>query len=194
MSPEENGDGHCPRGSPPAEYSKIRKMLYSTKKMCYNKIYMRCRSKTAAETEKNKRKVSSEKDDTMNFIDQLKAEVQIHGDMETDFRSRRYHQARNIAAKYIDIIEEQARIAARNGDYERIEGHALIKGFCPLNEKDFDMAFVQVERKRRFLNGKKQETYTMIPENELFEVFLSAFRHRDVLLDGFERIDGYAQA
>ena len=27
----------------------------------------------------------------MRFIDQLKAEVKIHGDMETDFRSRRYH-------------------------------------------------------------------------------------------------------
>lgn len=112
----------------------------------------------------------------MKFIDQLKAEVQIHGDMETDFRSRRYHQARNIAAKYIDMIEEQARIAARNGDYERIEGHALIKGFCPLNEKDFDMAFVQVERKRKFISGKKRETYIMVPDNELFEVFLSAFR------------------
>ena len=112
----------------------------------------------------------------MRFIDQLKAEVQIHGDMETDFRSRRYHQARNIAAKYIDIIEEQARIAARNGDYERIEGHALISGFCPLNEKDFDKPFVQMERKLRFVTGKKQELYTLTPDNELFEVFLSAFR------------------
>ena len=40
----------------------------------------------------------------MKFIEQLKAEVRIHGDMETDFRSRRYHQARNLAAKYIDTI------------------------------------------------------------------------------------------
>ena len=70
----------------------------------------------------------------MRFIDQLKAEVKIHGDMETDFRSRRYHQARNLAAKYVDMIEEEARIAARSGNYERIEGHALISGFCPLNE------------------------------------------------------------
>lgn len=112
----------------------------------------------------------------MRFIDQLKAEVQIHGDMETDFRSRRYHQARNLAAKYVDIIEEEARIAARNGSYERIEGHALISGFCPLNEKDFEMPFVQMERKKRFITGKKHETYTMTPDNELFEVFLSAFR------------------
>ena len=48
----------------------------------------------------------------MKFIDQLRAEVRLHGDMETDFRSRRYHQARNLAAKYVDMIEEQARIAA----------------------------------------------------------------------------------
>ncbi|MBR5363853.1 MAG: hypothetical protein IK134_11095 [Oscillospiraceae bacterium] len=112
----------------------------------------------------------------MRFIDQLKAEVKIHGDMETDFRSRRYHQARNLAAKYVDMIEEEARIAARSGNYERIEGHALISGFCPLNEKDFDMPFVQMERKRRFVTGKKQVSYTLTPENELFEVFLSAFR------------------
>ncbi|HAG12725.1 MAG TPA: hypothetical protein DCG49_02555 [Ruminococcus sp.] len=112
----------------------------------------------------------------MRFIDQLKAEVRIHGDMETDFRSRRYHQAKNIAAKYIDMIEEEARIAARNGDYERVEGHALIRGFCPINEKDFELPLVKMERKRRFVTGKKQEIYSLTPDHELFEVFLSAFR------------------
>ena len=111
----------------------------------------------------------------MRFIDQLKAEVQIHGDMETDFRSRRYHQARNLAAKYIDIIEEQARISARSGDYERVEGHAVISGFCALNAKDFDEAFTTSERRKRFMHHR-QEVIALNPENELFEAFLSSFK------------------
>lgn len=111
----------------------------------------------------------------MKFIDQLKAEVKIHGDMETDFRSRRYHQARNLAAKYIDIIEEEARIAARNGDYERLDGHALISGFCKLNEKDFDMPFSASKREKRFMHHKR-EIVSMNTENELFEAFLSSFK------------------
>lgn len=111
----------------------------------------------------------------MKFIDQLRAEVQIHGDMETDFRSRRYHQARNLAGKYVDMIEEAARIAARSGNYERTEGKAVISGFITLNEKDFDLPFIVSERKKRFLHGK-QQTIALNPENELFEVFLSAFK------------------
>ncbi len=111
----------------------------------------------------------------MQFIEQLKAEVKIHGDMETDFRSRRYHQARNLAAKYIDMIEEQARIAARSGDYERVESHALISGFCVLNEKDFDLPITVSENKKRFMHHK-QEIISMNPDNELFEAFLSSFK------------------
>ena len=111
----------------------------------------------------------------MRFIDQLKAEVKIHGDMETDFRSRRYHQARNLAAKYIDIIEEQARISARSGDYERLDGHALISGFCALNVKDFDEPFTVSERKKRFMHHH-QEIVSLNADNELFEAFLSSFR------------------
>lgn len=111
----------------------------------------------------------------MKFIDQLRAEVQIHGDMETDFRSRRYHQARNLAGKYVDMIEEEARIAARSGSYERTEGTAVISGFIALNEKDFDLPFVLSERKKKFMH-KKQMMLSLNPENELFEVFLSSFQ------------------
>lgn len=112
----------------------------------------------------------------MRFIDQLKAEVKIHGDMETDFRSRRYQHAHAIAQKYIDEIEEAARISARNGDYERIEGHSVIRGFCILNEKDFEKPFIQIETKKKALSRKKRMTYALDADNELFEVFLSAFR------------------
>ncbi|MBR6106689.1 MAG: hypothetical protein IKQ39_01645 [Oscillospiraceae bacterium] len=111
----------------------------------------------------------------MKFIDQLRAEVRLHGDMETDFKSRRYHQARNLAGKYVDLIEEQARIAARSGDYERIEGKAVISGFISLSEKDFELPFVITEKKKRFMH-KKMHEISLNPENELFEVFLSAFR------------------
>lgn len=111
----------------------------------------------------------------MRFIDQLRAEVKIHDDMETDFRSRRYHQARNLAAKYIDQIEEQARIAARSGDYQRVERHALISGFCILNAKDFDEPFTVSEKKRRFMRHK-QEIIFQNPDNELFEAFMSSFK------------------
>ncbi len=111
----------------------------------------------------------------MNFIDQLRAEVKLHGDMEVDFRSRRYHQARNIAGKYVDMIEEQARIAARSGNYERLEGHARISGFIPINEKDFEMPIVQYTKQKHFIKSNQLEI-TLVPENELFEVFLSAFR------------------
>lgn len=111
----------------------------------------------------------------MQFIDQLRAEVKIHGDMETDFRSRRYHQARNLAAKYIDLIEEQARIAARSGEYERVEGHAIISGFCVLNEKDFDKPFTSSEKQKKFMRHKR-EVISQNSENELFEAFLSSFK------------------
>lgn len=111
----------------------------------------------------------------MRFIDQLKAEVQIHGDMETDFRSRRYHQARNIAAKYIDMIEEEARIAARSGNYERVEQRAVISGFITISETDFEQPILNTEKKKRFMHGK-QNLITVNPENELFEVFLSALK------------------
>ncbi|MBQ8922158.1 MAG: hypothetical protein IJ060_08375 [Oscillospiraceae bacterium] len=111
----------------------------------------------------------------MKFIDQLRAEVKLHGDMETDFRSRRYHQARNIAGKYVDLIEEQARIAARSGEYEQLEDKALISGFLVLNDKDFEMPIVVTEKKKKFMH-KKMHEITLNPENELFEVFLSAFQ------------------
>jgi len=111
----------------------------------------------------------------MKFIDQLRAEVKLHGDMETEFKSRRYHQAKNIAGKYVDMIEEQARIAARNGDYERLDGTSAISGFIVLNEQDFEKPFVVIEKKKEFLHGKMQEI-KLNPENELFEVFLSAFQ------------------
>ncbi len=112
----------------------------------------------------------------MKFIDQLKKEVQLHGDMETDFRSRRYQHARAIAQKYIDELEEASRISARNGDYERVDGHSIISGFCPISEKDFEMKIVQMERKRKGITRKKREFYSLAPDNELFEVFLSAFQ------------------
>ena len=111
----------------------------------------------------------------LEFIDQLRAEVRIHGEMETDFRSRRYHQAQNIAAKYVDLIEEQARIAARSGEYERLEGRALISGFIVLNESDFDAPIIESEIKKKFMH-RKQKIITLNAENELFEVFCSAFR------------------
>ena len=111
----------------------------------------------------------------MQFIDQLREEIRLHGDMETDFRSRRYHQAQNLAGKYVDMIEEEARIAARSGNYERLENRALISGFIVLNEKDFDAPFVTAERRKKFMRHK-QYIIELDPDNELFEVFLSAFR------------------
>lgn len=111
----------------------------------------------------------------MKFIDQLRAEVKLHGDMETDFKSRRYHQARNIAGKYIDMIEEQARIAARSGDYERIEGQAMISGFVQIEAKDFEQPILTEQWIKRF-GHHKQQLVSQNAENELFEVFLSAFR------------------
>lgn len=112
----------------------------------------------------------------MKFIDQLRAEVQIHGDMETDFRSRQYRQARDIARRYIDRIEEQARIAARSGNYERVEDKAVISGFVPIDERDFTQPIVNTERMRKFVRGRKSVTYSLDGANELFEAFLSAFR------------------
>ena len=111
----------------------------------------------------------------MQFIDQLREEIRLHGDMETDFRSRRYHQAQNLAGKYVDMIEEEARIAARSGNYERLENRALISGFIALNENDFDAPFVTTERRKKFMRHK-QYIIELDPDNELFEVFLSAFR------------------
>ena len=111
----------------------------------------------------------------MRFIDQLRTEVEIHRDMETDFRSRRYAHAQDIARKYIDAIEEEARIAARAGNYERVEGKAVISGFCVISEKDFSKPFVQSERKKHFLRGKYQ-VWSLTSDNELFEVFASAFQ------------------
>ncbi len=111
----------------------------------------------------------------MKFIEQLRAEVKLHGDMETDFKSRRYHQAKNLAGKYVDLIEEQARIAARSGEYETLEGKAVISGFLTLSENDFEMPFVITEKKKKFMHKKMQEI-TLNPENELFEVFVSAFQ------------------
>ena len=110
----------------------------------------------------------------MKFIDQLKAEVQIHGDMETDFRSRQYRQARDLARKYIDNIEEDARIAARCGNYQRVEDRALITGFIALDERDFRQPFVTEEKKKHFMRHKTA-VITLTKDNELFEAFLSAF-------------------
>lgn len=110
----------------------------------------------------------------MRFIDQLRAEVAIHGEMESDFRSRRYAHAQDIARKYIDAIEEESRIAARAGAYERVEGKALITGFCVISENDFTKPFVQSTVQKRF--GKKRLVWAVAEDNELFEVFASAFQ------------------
>lgn len=105
----------------------------------------------------------------MGFIDQLRAEVELHGDMETDFKSRRYHQAKNLAAKYVDQIEEQARISARCGDYERLEGHALIRGIVIIAPQDFEQPLTVTTK----IRARRYEIAPN-PENELFEVFLLA--------------------
>ena len=105
----------------------------------------------------------------MAFIDQLRAEVNLHGDMETDFKSRRYHQAKNLAAKYVDQIEEQARISARCGDYERIEGHALIRGIVIVSQQDFEEPLTVTKKLR-----VRRWEISPNPDNELFEVFLLA--------------------
>lgn len=107
----------------------------------------------------------------MDFIDQLRAEVLIHGDMETDFRSRQYRQARDIARKYIDTIQEDARIAARCGNYQRVGDHAVITGFLAIDERDFRKPFVTEVRKK---HSRKCEI-VLAEDNELFEAFLSAF-------------------
>ncbi len=112
----------------------------------------------------------------MKFIDQLKQEVQIHGDMETDFRSRRYQHAHAIALRYIDEIEESARMAARNGEYERLEGRHVIRGFCTLNEKDFEQPYIRTEMRRTKLTRKRRLDCALVADNEFFEAFLSAFR------------------
>lgn len=113
----------------------------------------------------------------MDFIDQLRTEVRIHGDMEIDFRSRRYLHAREIARKYLDNIEESARMAARNGNYLQLEnGKVLISGFCEVTEKDFEQPFIQKEKKHHLFPRKRHEIYSAVPDNELFEVFLSAYK------------------
>ena len=111
----------------------------------------------------------------MRFIDQLRAEVEIHGEMETDFRARRYAHARDIARKYIDAIEEESRIAARAGAYERVEGKAVISGFCTIAENDFAKPIVECEHKKTFRKGK-HDVWRVAADNELFEVFASAFQ------------------
>ena len=95
--------------------------------------------------------------------------------MESDFRSRRYAHAQDIARKYIDAIEEESRIAARAGAYERIEGRAVISGFCVISENDFSKPFVQCEHKKTFRKGK-HDVWAVAEDNELFEVFASAFQ------------------
>ncbi|MBR5371958.1 MAG: hypothetical protein IK130_07070 [Oscillospiraceae bacterium] len=110
----------------------------------------------------------------MDFLDQLRAEVVIHGDMETDFRSRQYRQARDLARKYIDTIQEDARIAARCGNYQRVENMALITGFVTLDDRDFRQPFVSEQKKKHFMRHKTADI-TLIKDNELFEAFLSAF-------------------
>ena len=106
----------------------------------------------------------------MRFLEQLRAEVNLHGDMETDFKSRRYHQAQHLAAKYVDQIEEQARIAARSGDYEKLEGKALISGFVNISDKDFEQPLTVTAKPKM-----RRWEIAVNPDNELFEVFLSAF-------------------
>jgi len=110
----------------------------------------------------------------MEFIEQLRAEVVIHGNMETDFRSRQYRQARDLARKYIDNIEEDARIAARCGNYQRIENKALIVGFIALDERDFRQPIVTEQKQKHFMRHKTAEI-ALVKDNELFEAFLSAF-------------------
>jgi len=110
----------------------------------------------------------------MDFLDQLRAEVVIHGDMETDFRSRQYRQARDLARKYIDTIQEDARIAARCGNYQRVENLALITGFVALDDRDFRQPFVSEQKKKHFMRHKTADI-SLIRDNELFEAFLSAF-------------------
>ena len=112
----------------------------------------------------------------MKFIDQLKQEVRIHGDMETDFRTRRYQHAKAIAHKYVDSIEEEARIAARSGNYELLEQHAVISGFCEISETDFAKPIVSEVITKSHLSGKKHAQYTVNAENDLFEAFLSAYK------------------
>lgn len=110
----------------------------------------------------------------MSFIEQLRAEVLLHGDMENDFRTKRYTQAQHIARKYIDTIEEQARIAARSGQYELLEERALISGFVQIHANDFELPLTAEERHKHFMRSKSLSV-ALNPENELFTVFLSAF-------------------
>ena len=105
----------------------------------------------------------------MEFLEQLRAEVELHGDMQTDFRSRRYHQAKNLAAKYVDMIEEQARISARCGDYEILEGRALIQGIVYISVQDFEQPLTVTNK----VKARRYEI-AVNPENDLFEVFLLA--------------------
>lgn len=112
----------------------------------------------------------------MEFIDQLRAAALLHSDMQTESRSRRYHQAQNIAAKYLDFIREEASEAAHSGRFDHLEGRSRISGFCALSENDFESPIVTVERSKPKKGlHRKRTVISRCADNELFEVFLSAF-------------------
>ncbi|MBR3678615.1 MAG: hypothetical protein IKL87_00240 [Oscillospiraceae bacterium] len=111
----------------------------------------------------------------MDFLEQLKQEVETHGAQEIDFKSRRFQHGRDLARTYIDIIKDEARLAVRSGGYEKVGDEIVIYGFCRLTERDFDVPPVQMHRKQSFWTGKWSEEYTLTQGNDLFEAFQTSF-------------------
>ncbi|MCQ2434458.1 MAG: hypothetical protein MJ062_04395 [Oscillospiraceae bacterium] len=111
----------------------------------------------------------------MDFLEQLKQEVQTHGEQEIDFRSRRFQHGRDLARTYIDIIKDEARLSARSGQYQNVGNQVIISGFCRLTDRDFDLPPVQMQKRQSFWTGKWSEEYTLTQGNDLFEAFQTSF-------------------
>lgn len=112
----------------------------------------------------------------MDFLEQLKDEVRTHGEQEIDFRSRRFQHGRDLAQTYIGIIKDEARLAARCGQYQKVGDKIIINGFCRLSERDFDLPPIQMQKKQSFWSGKWSEIYTVTQGNDLFDAFQTSFQ------------------
>lgn len=110
----------------------------------------------------------------MDFYEQLRQEVQLHGEQAIDFKSRRFQYGRDLARTYVDIIKDEARLMVHCGRYTRAGERIIINGFCRLSLQDFDVPVTQQQRKQSFWTGKWSEQYTLTQGNDLFDAFLTS--------------------
>lgn len=126
----------------------------------------------------------------MDFLEQLKQEVQNHGAQEIDFKSRRFQHGRDLAHTYVDIIKEEARLSARSGQYQQVGLQIVISGFCVLKPNDFDLPPTQMHRSKSIWTGKWSEAYTLTQGNDLFDAFQTSFlefcQQEHIRIDAFQ--------